>query len=112
MKFKNYNLKHKEDNIFIAEILISEDSPFFDGHFENFKIFPAIAQIKTVIDISKEIFNIDFEVKKLSKVKFTNMIYPNTKVDIEGHYLNDFLSFKIYDNDKKYSEGKAIIKLL
>lgn len=112
MKFKNYNLKHKKDNIFIAEIFISEDSPFFDGHFENFKLFPAIAQIKTVIDISKEIFNIDFEVKKLSKVKFTNMIYPNTKVDIEGHYLNDFLSFKIYDNDKKYSEGKAIIKLL
>ena len=112
MKFKNYNLKHKEDNIFIAEIFISENSPFFDGHFENFKLYPAIAQIKISLDISKEIFNIDFEVKKLSKVKFTNMIYPNTKVDIESRYLNDSLSFKIYDNDKKYSEGKAIIKLL
>ena len=72
MNSKNYNLKHKKDNI----------------------------------------FNIDFKVNKLSKVKFTNMIYPNTKVDIEGHYLNDSLTFKIYDNDKKYSEGRANITLL
>ena len=40
------------------------------------------------------------------------MVYPNTKVDIEGHYLNDSLAFKIYDNDKKYSEGRANITLL
>lgn len=112
MNSKDYNLKHKKDNIFIAEVFISKDSTFFDGHFENFKLFPAIAQIKIAVDMAKEIFNIDFKVNKLSKVKFTNMIYPNTKVDIEGHYLNDSLTFKIYDNDKKYSEGRANITLL
>ena len=37
MKSKNYNLKCKKENIFIAEVFISEDLPFFDGHFENFK---------------------------------------------------------------------------
>lgn len=112
MKSKNYNLKHKKENIFIAEMFISEDLPYFDGHFENFKLFPAIAQIKIVIDITKEIFNMDFSVQKLSKVKFINMIYPNTNINIEGHYLNDSISFKIYDNDKKYSEGRVYLKLL
>ena len=112
MKSKNFNLKHKKENIFIAEVFISEDLPFFDGHFENFKLLPAVAQIKIALDIAKEIFETDFAVQKLSKVKFINMIYPNTKVNIEGHYSNDFFSFKIYDNDKKYSEGKALIKVL
>lgn len=112
MKSENYNLKHKKENMFIAEIFISEDSPYFDGHFENFKLFPAIAQIKIVVDITKNIFNMDFAVQKLSNVKFVNMIYPNTKVLVEGNYLNDSISFKIYDNDKKYSQGKAYIKLL
>ena len=112
MKSKNFNLKHKKENIFIAEVFISEDLPFFDGHFENFKLLPAIAQIKIALDIAKEIFETDFAVQKLSKVKFINMIYPNTKVNIEGHYSNYSLSFKIYDNDKKYFEGKALIKVL
>ena len=112
MKSKNFNLKHKKENIFIAEVFISEDLPFFDGHFENLKLLPAVAQIKIALDIAKEIFETDFAVQKLSKVKFINMIYPNTKVNIEGHYSNDSLSFKIYDNDKKYSEGKALIKVL
>ena len=112
MKSKNYNLKCKKENIFIADLLISEDLPFFDGHFENFKLLPAVAQIKIVVYIAKDIFVTDFTVQKLSKVKFINMIYPNTKVNIEGRYLNDFLSFKIYDNDKKYSEGKALLKVL
>ena len=112
MKSKNFNLKHKKENIFIAEVFISEDLPFFDGHFENFKLLPAVAQIKIALNIAIEIFETDFAVQKLSKVKFINMIYPNTKVNIEGHYSNDSLSFKIYDNDKKYSEGKALIKVL
>ena len=75
-------------------------------------MLPAVAQIKIALDIAKEIFETDFAVQKLSKVKFINMIYPNTKVNIEEHYSNDSLSFKIYDNDKKYSEGKALIKVL
>lgn len=107
-----YNLKEKTANMFIAEVFISEDSPFFDGHFENFKLFPAIAQIKTVLDISKEVFNIDFNINKLSKIKFINMIFPNSYINVESRYLNNSISFKIYDKDKKYSEGKAHFTLL
>lgn len=107
-----YNLKEKTEDMFIAEVFISENSPSFDGHFENFKLFPAIAQIKTVFDISKKIFNIDFSINKLSKIKFINMIFPNTYINIEARYLNNSISFKIYDKDKKYSEGKAYLTLL
>ena len=92
--------------MFKVKVFIDEKLPYFDGHFDNFKLLPAVAQIKIIIDISKNIFSKDIIVTKLLKIKFTNMIFPNSNIIIEGHYSNNVLSFKIYDEDKKYSDGK------
>ena len=61
---------------------------------------------KIVLDISKNIFKKDFQVNKLLKLKFINMIFTNTNIIIESRYSNNVLLFKIYDDNKKYSDGK------
>ncbi|TVL81055.1 3-hydroxyacyl-ACP dehydratase [Brachyspira hyodysenteriae] len=93
--------------MFKVKVFIREDLIYFNGHFENFKLLPAIAQVKIVTDIFKNIFNRDLIVTKLLKLKFTDMILPNTNVFIESHLLNNIISFKIYDDNKKYSDGKV-----
>ncbi|MEI0602737.1 3-hydroxyacyl-ACP dehydratase [Brachyspira alvinipulli] len=102
----NYTIEEQSSDMFKVKVFIDEKLPYFDGHFDNFKLLPAVAQIKIIIDISKNIFSKDIIVTKLLKIKFTNMIFPNSNIIIEGIYANSILSFKIYDEDKKYSDGK------
>ena len=102
----NYTIEEQSYDMFKIKFFIDKDLPYFDGHFDNFKLLPAVAQIKIIIDISKNIFSKDIIVTKLLKIKFTNMIFPNSNIIIEGIYANSILSFKIYDEDKKYSDGK------
>lgn len=104
----DYTIEEHTSDMFRVKTFINENLVYFNGHFDNFKILPAVAQIKIVIDIYKNIINKDlFVVNKLLKLKFTNMILPNTNVFIECHYSNNILSFKIYDENKKYSDGKV-----
>ena len=103
----DYTIEEHTSDMFKVKVFIGEDLVYFDGHFENFKLLPAIAQVKIVINIFKNIFNKDLIVTKLLKLKFTDMILPNTNIFIESHLSDNIISFKIYDNDKKYSDGKV-----
>lgn len=104
---KDYKIEEQTSDMFRVRVFIDEKLPYFDGHFDNFKLLPAIAQVRIVLDIYKSIFSRDFSINKLLKLKFVNMIFPNTNITIECHCLNNILSFKIYDEDKKYSDGKV-----
>ena len=104
--YKDYEIEEKTSDMFRVKVFIDERMAYFDGHFENFKLLPAIAQVKITLDIYRSIFSRDYSVKKLLKLKFVNIIFPNSNIIIEGTYLNNILSFKIYDEDKKYSDGK------
>ncbi|MDO6993016.1 3-hydroxyacyl-ACP dehydratase [Brachyspira innocens] len=107
---KDYKIEEKTSDMFRVKIFIDERMPYFDGHFENFKLLPAIAQVKIALDICKSIFSRNFSVSKLLKLKFVNMIFPNTIITLECYCLNNTLSFKMYDEDKKYSDGKIYLK--
>lgn len=102
-----YTIEEHTSYMFKVKVFIGEDLVYFDEHFENFKLLPAIAQVKIVTDIFKNIFNKDLIVTKLLKLKFTDMILPNTNIFIESHLSDNIISFKIYDDNKKYSDGKV-----
>ncbi|EKV56042.1 3-hydroxyacyl-ACP dehydratase [Brachyspira hampsonii] len=104
--FIDYTIEEHTPDMFRVKVFISEDLIYFDGHFDNFKILPAIAQIKMLADIFKDISNKKLIISKLLKLKFTNMILPNTNIFIESHFSDNIISFKMYDDNKKYSDGK------
>ena len=103
----DYTIEEHTPDMFKAKIFISSSLFYFDGHFEKFKLLPAIAQIKIITGISKDIFHKELVVNKLLKLKFTDMILPNTNIFIECHLSDNIISFKIYDDNKKYSDGKV-----
>ncbi|MCZ9954845.1 3-hydroxyacyl-ACP dehydratase [Brachyspira hyodysenteriae] len=103
----DYTIEEHTSDMFKVKVFIREDLIYFNGHFKNFKLLPAIAQVKIVTDIFKNIFNRDLIVTKLLKLKFTDMILPNTNIFIECHLSDNIISFKIYDDNKKYSDGKV-----
>jgi len=101
------NLQTDEKKI-SADLFFSGTSDFFDGHFPQFQLLPAVAQIDTVIKISNKYLKMPINLKRISKVKFTSPIRPNTKVQLHISYLEKEkkLNFEFYGmQSKKYSSG-------
>lgn len=89
------------------DICFPKHSIFFKGHFDGFLIVPAVAQVKTAFDISKELFSHSLYIKTAKKLKYTNMILPDVPLVLSLAFspAEKRLSFSFFDVDKKFSSG-------
>ncbi len=105
VSFENPQINEKK---ILAELFFSENSDFFDGHFPQYSLLPAVAQVDTVIRVFDKFFNSHIILKKISRVKFITPICPNTQVQLHICYLEKekILSFEFFGmQNKKYSSG-------
>ena len=64
------------------QINLSPDHPGFDGHFEDFPIFPAICQIELVRAAVAEQLGRDVGVVQIRRSKFLNFIRPEEAITL------------------------------
>lgn len=100
----------KKENSVSLEFSIPELSDFFDGHFPEFKLLPAVAQFEVVTRFSRKYFNTQRYVPAIKRIKFSNPIRPDTNVhlDLEYRAEKSSVSFSMQDADiegKLYSSG-------
>ena len=100
----------KKENSVSLEFSIPESSDFFDGHFPEFKLLPAVAQFEVVTRFSRKYFNTQRYVPAIKRIKFSNPIRPDTNVhlDLEYRAEKSSVSFSMQDADiegKLYSSG-------
>ena len=98
-------------------IHIGKDSPFFDGHFPSFKLFPAVAQIDLAVKLAEEALKSQIAVKSIKRMKFIEKILPDTnakasvKIDTQlgsGEWKMSF-SLRSEDGSLTYSQGTAML---
>ena len=101
----------KTENLFSATFTFLKDSAYFNGHFPEHPILPGVIQIYFVLSLIKQYFNIETNDYHVLKLKFSNLILPNTPVffELKRDKENEF-SFNYFDSDKKYSNGKISTK--
>ena len=100
----------KKENSVSLEFSIPESSDFFDGHFPEFKLLPAVAQFEVVTRFSRKYFNTQRYVPAIKRIKFSNPIRPDTNVhlDLEHRAEKSSVNFSMQDADiegKVYSSG-------
>ncbi len=100
----------KKENSVSLEFSIPESSDFFDGHFPEFKLLPAVAQFEVVTRFSRKYFNTQRYVPAIKRIKFSNPIRPDTNVhlDLEYRAEKSSVNFSMQDADiegKLYSSG-------
>ena len=99
------------DNFLSADFIFLGDSAYFKGHFENCPILPGVMQLHFVIKFIQMFFHKNVKTYDIIKLKFTNLILPDTMVHFEVNKLNeDEFSFCYENGDVKYSAGKIVIK--
>lgn len=101
----------KTDNMLSADLVFLGDSVYFKGHFENCPILPGVIQLDFVIKFINLFFNKNIKAYDIIKLKFTNLILPDTVVHFELNKLSDDEFTFCYENGSvKYSAGKIAIK--
>ena len=87
------------------------DSAYFKGHFEKYPVLPGVIQLHFIIKFIRTFFHKNFNGYDIVKLKFSNLILPDTLVHFELNQTNDNEFSFCYKNEKNtYSVGKIVIK--
>jgi len=97
----------KNENSLTLEFLIPETSSYFDGHFPNFPILPAVAQTELVIRFASQYLGTGIDVSEIPRIKFSNLVWPSTPLVLKLEKNEKTVSFKIVspDGNAVYSIG-------
>lgn len=122
MRKRMYLEKHKiaaekiisrEDNSIELEITFTEDCDFFDGHFPQIHLVPAVAQIDLATYFINKYFGKDRFISSAKRLKFSAPVLPNNCV----HYILKYspeknsVNYKLIsaDGEKTFSSGSFLL---
>ena len=115
MNFNDHDIRDevvvsKDENAIALEFVIPATSDFFDGHFPEYKLLPAVAQFEVITRFSRKYFGTQRYVPNIKRIKFSAPIRPDTKIHLELTYKKDkgSVSFNMADANvegKVYSSG-------
>lgn len=107
---KDEQIISKEEGKVVLEFVIPATSDFFDGHFPEYKLLPAVAQFEVVTRFSRKYFGTQRWVPSIKRIKFSAPIRPDTKIHLELTYKAEkqSVTFNLSDANvegKVYSSG-------
>lgn len=119
MKFNDHDIRDekvvsREENSIALEFVIPVTSDFFDGHFPEYKLLPAVAQFEIITRFSRKYFGTQRYVPNIKRIKFSAPIRPDTKIHLELTYKKDkaTVTFNMADaqvEGKVYSSGSFAV---
>lgn len=107
---KDEQIISKGEGKVVLEFVIPASSDFFDGHFPEYKLLPAVAQFEVVTRFSRKYFGTQRWVPSIKRIKFSAPIRPDTKIHLELTYKAEkqSVTFNLSDANvegKVYSSG-------
>ena len=101
----------KTETSVVLEFSVPGSSDYFNGHFPDFPVLPAVAQVFIIMHYVSRFFGIGVELSKIKRTKFTNIIKPNTPLLLNLEKTENNISFKIISSDEKtiYSVGTLVL---
>ena len=119
MNFNDHDIKNedvisKEENAVVLEFVIPASCDFFDGHFPQYKLLPAVAQFEIITRFSRKYFGTQRYVPNIKRIKFSAPIKPDTKIHLELTYKKEkgSVTFNMADANvegKVYSSGSFAV---
>ncbi len=116
MKLPEYTLTNQqqtaETHTIQINLQLAADLDFFDGHFAQLPIMPAVAQLYIVKKITERYLRVNGEFVGLRQLKFKSPIAPNsdTELYIQHHINKDQVEFKYMAAGQLKSKGVFVFK--
>ena len=88
MNFNDHDIRDevvvsREENAIALEFVIPASSDFYDGHFPQYKLLPAVAQFEVITRFSRKYFGTQRYVPNIKRIKFSAPIKPGTKIHLD-----------------------------
>lgn len=103
----------KTDDSVLLEFTVPETCDFFDGHFPEIQLLPAVAQIDIMMNFAHKYFSTSRAALSTKRTKFGAPIFPNTTVrmNIKFNSEKNALTYKLgsVDGEKTYSTGTFVL---
>ena len=98
--------KTPHENGIRLKLIFLSGSTYFQGHFPEFALLPAVVQIHFALYFSHRLFYTPLVFSKMLRLKFSDMIRPGKTVYLTLTPKNDTLSFSYTDEEgKPYASG-------
>ncbi|MBR1537579.1 MAG: hydroxymyristoyl-ACP dehydratase [Treponema sp.] len=102
-------LIERSENSVLLKVKIDSESDYFDGHFPDFKLLPALAQIDLLSHFAQKYFSLPLSTPNIKRFKFTDKILPDSIVIFKISFDSEKkrVTFEIRDafDDRLYSSG-------
>ena len=99
----------QSENEISLKVKIAAESDYFDGHFPQFKLLPAVAQIDLLVHYAQKYFALPLSTPNIKRFKFSDKILPDTTVifKISFEKEKNRVSFEVSDeaDGRVYSSG-------
>ncbi len=90
------------------ELRIPEDLECLRGHFPGLPILPGVVQVQWAIQLASQRWPQCAGFRGLHKLKFQNPIVPGARLSLELAPGEGDLSFRYFENDTVYSNGRIL----
>ena len=106
----NERIITKTENSLSMEFFVPDTSPYFDGHFPEFPILPAVAQVELILRFASRYFGTGTVVSEIRRIKFSNLVRPFTPLLLSLEINGATISFKMTSPDDEivYSLGTIV----
>lgn len=99
----------KNDNSVLLEFSVPETCDFFEGHFPEIQLLPAVAQIDLMAHFAQKYFGVSIYFSGTKRTKFGAPIFPNTVVRMSILFNSEkkSVTYKLSstNGEKIYSAG-------
>ena len=103
----------REPGALTAKLLFPATSDYYDGHFPEFKLLPAVVQVDMVLRLARNFLEVPKELSKMNRTRFANPILPDVPVLVKITYDADVgkvtFAYTSEDGETSYSNGSLMM---
>ena len=101
----------KTENSIVLEFSVPPASPYFDGHFPDMPILPAVAQVELALRFAAERLGTGIDVSEIRRIKFSGPVLPGKPCHLRLEKNKQKLSFNVCSpgGETVYSSGTLVM---
>lgn len=114
LRYDLVSVEERDGEQLNIQVRFPTSSIYFDGHFPQFKLLPAVVQVDLVLHWCHKYLGSSLKLIKIPRVKFSRPLCPNSMIHLEASYNAEMskISFKFQDLDKNQtcSSGNIFVE--